>query len=88
MFQFSGLPPIAGFLIFNQEGCPIRKSADHRFLTPSRSLSQLSTSFIDSESQGIRRVLLITFISRVLFLLYVMLLVSSMSKNITRLTTS
>ena len=55
------LPNYLGFLIFNQEGCPIRKSPDQRLFAPSRSLSQLITSFIASESQGILHTLFVTF---------------------------
>ena len=44
-----------------QMGCPIRKSPDHGLFAPPRSLSQLITSFIASESQGIPRALLVTF---------------------------
>ena len=39
----------------------IRKSPDHRLFAPTRSLSQLITSFIASESQGIHRTLFVTF---------------------------
>ena len=42
-------------------GCPIRKSADLRIFAPPRSLSQLITSFIASESQGILHVPLSPF---------------------------
>lgn len=42
-------------------GCPIRKSSDQFLFANTRSLSQLITSFIASESQGIPRVLFITF---------------------------
>ena len=37
-------------------GCPIRKSTLHRIFAPKRGLSQLVTSFIASESQGILHV--------------------------------
>ena len=37
-------------------GCPIRTSADHRIFAPSRGFSQLVTSFVASESQGILHV--------------------------------
>ena len=43
-------------------GCPIRKSADQRLFAPSHSLSQLITSFIASESQGILRTPFLTFL--------------------------
>jgi hypothetical protein len=38
---------------FNGMGFPIRKSPDQRLFAPTRSLSQLITSFIASESLGI-----------------------------------
>ena len=44
-----------------QLGCPIRKSPDQRLFAPTRSLSQLITSFIASMSQGIRHAPLSTF---------------------------
>ena len=47
--------------IFNVAGCPIRKSTDRGMFAPPRSLSQLITSFIASESQGIRHTPLIAF---------------------------
>ncbi len=62
MFQFPGLPLIAEYANFIGVGCPIRKSADQRFFAPTRSLSQLSTSFVDSKSQGIHRMPLVTFV--------------------------
>ena len=40
---------------FRLLGCPIRKSPDQRSFAPTRSLSQLITSFIASESQGIHQ---------------------------------
>src|SRR5512138_4008580 len=57
--SFSRLP--GKFYCFTVKGCPIRKSPDRRLFAPTRSSSQLITSFIASESQGIRRTLLITF---------------------------
>ena len=62
MFQF----PALAFIIdewcpFRTPGCPIRKSADQWSFAPTRSLSQLITSFIASESQGIRHAPLLTF---------------------------
>ena len=58
MFQFSGFPLhhyefIMQWLESVQPGFPIRKSADHRICAPSRSLSQLVTSFFGSQCQGI-----------------------------------
>src|SRR5690606_24887203 len=49
--------------VFNMPGYPIRKSADQFVYANTRSLSQLITSFIASESQGIPRVPLLTFFS-------------------------
>ena len=47
-------------------GSPIRKSPDLRLFAPSRGLSQLVTSFVASESQGIPRTLFFDFlVSRV-----------------------
>ena len=48
-----GLRPVAGSL---PPGCPIRKSAHQRVFAPTRGLSQLVTSFVASESQGILHV--------------------------------
>ena len=48
------LPDKSGFLIFNQEGYPIRKSTPQRLFASQHSLSQLITSFIAVMSQGIR----------------------------------
>ena len=47
--------------IFNRLGFPIRKSADQFIFADPRGLSQLITSFIASESQGIPRVPFLTF---------------------------
>ena len=58
MFQFSGLSPIAGSMVFNHRGCPIRTSADQSSFATPRSLSQLTTSFVVSESLGIPHTLL------------------------------
>ena len=48
--------------VSNLAGCPIRKSADHVVCANPRSLSQLITSFIASESLGIHRLPLLTFL--------------------------
>ena len=62
MFQFPALASrCAGWCPFRTPGCPIRKSADQRSFAPPRSLSQLITSFIASESQGIRHVPFLAF---------------------------
>ena len=42
-------------------GCPIRKSAGQWVFAPLRGLSQLVTSFVASESQGIPHAPLVTF---------------------------
>ena len=63
MFQF---PALASCYVrchsFRMTGCPIRKSSDQRLFAPTRSLSQLITSFIASESQGIRHAPFFTFL--------------------------
>ena len=57
MFQFPGFAPrMARCREVVPAGCPIRKSAYHRIFAPPRGLSQLVTSFIASESQGILHV--------------------------------
>ena len=62
MFQFPALASIKdGWHSFRMPGCPIRKSLDQRLFAPTQSLSQLITSFIASESQGIRHAPLLTF---------------------------
>ena len=62
MFQFPALASCyARCHSFRMPGCPIRKSSDQRLFAPARSLSQLITSFIASESQGIRHAPLLTF---------------------------
>ena len=49
------------YVVFNNMGCPIRKSSDQCVCAASRSLSQLITSFVASQTQGIHRMLLVTF---------------------------
>ena len=62
-FSSLRLPPnLIGWDSFRIPGCPIRKSPDQRSFAPPRSLSQLITSFIASESQGIRHAPLLTFL--------------------------
>src|ERR1700756_615681 len=60
MFQFSRF---AHYMhpFFKWLGFPIRKSADQFIFADPRGLSQLITSFIASESQGIPRVPFLTF---------------------------
>ena len=61
MFQFSGFALLSEYYIFNVVGCPIRKFTDQFVFANPRNLSQLITSFIASESQGIPRVPFLTF---------------------------
>ena len=63
MFQFPGLAltTMRKWLFFKQPGCPIRKSSDQGLFAPTRSLSQLITSFIASVSLGIHHTPLLTF---------------------------
>ena len=64
MFQFPALAScLAGCHPFRMTGCPIRRSAGQWSFAPHRGFSQLITSFIASESQGIRHVPLLTFIT-------------------------
>ena len=63
MFQFTRFPPVSYVLAyrrlrFPQPGFPIQKSADQRSFAPPRSFSQLITSFIGSQCQGIHPTLL------------------------------
>ena len=57
-------PDRAGCHPFRMTGCPIRRSADQRSFAPPRGFSQLITSFIASESQGIRHAPLPTFLTQ------------------------
>ena len=62
MFQFSGFPlHDYGFIMqytkFVRVSFLIRRSTGHRIFAPYRRLSQLITSFIGSQCQGIRPVL-------------------------------
>ena len=83
MFQFPGFAPANdGYHAFNVVGFPIRTSADHIVFANPRSLSQLITSFIASESQGIRHTLLITFLLKFYKLdIYLSVFSFNMSKN-------
>ena len=63
MFQFPALASIIdGCYLFKVTGCPIRRFTDQRLFAPPRDLSQLITSFIASESQGIRHAPFFTFL--------------------------
>ena len=49
MFQFPAFALLTEkYLVFNQVGYPIRKCPDQRLFAPTRTLSQLTTSFIAS----------------------------------------
>ena len=79
-FSSAGLPPFRNSPC--GLGCPIRISADYRLFAPPRSFSQLITSFIASESQGILHTPLVTslvFFSLVFLLLYSCFVFSSLS---------
>ena len=66
MFQFTSCLHISLFIHdmlhtrLMYVGFPIRKSADRSVCATPRSLSQLITSFIDYQCQGIRPALLVT----------------------------
>jgi hypothetical protein len=60
MFQFGRFAHYVRH-VFNMPGFPIQKSADQFIFANPRGLSQLITSFIASESQGIPRILFLTF---------------------------
>ena len=58
MFQFRRFPAahygfMCGRCRSSAAGFPIQRSADHRIFAPTRGLSQLITSFIGSQCQGI-----------------------------------
>ena len=59
MFQFGGFA--LSCHAFSMAGSPIRKSPDQVIFADPQGLSQLITSFIASESQGIPRILFLTF---------------------------
>ena len=68
-FSSPGSPPdYSGYHVFNMVGCPIRISPDQRLFAPPRSFSQLVTSFFASESPGIRRAPLVTYLFTFLML--------------------
>ena len=69
MFQFPGFPSahygfMYGWLRCAQPGFPIQRSPDQWICAPPRSFSQLITSFIGSQCQGIRPVLFLAWPSR------------------------
>ena len=69
-FSSPGLPP-CGYYVFNIVGCPIRKSTDQIICADPRSLSQLITSFIASESLGIPHTPFSTFSYVLIFALLI-----------------
>src|SRR5690606_603559 len=71
------------YCIFNAVGCPIRTSADQSVFASPRSFSQLITSFIASESQGIPHTPLSTF--SVLLLLSLSLSLTSLLHHVKEL---
>ena len=62
MFQFPTFAFLTEWQAFNLPGCPIRKSRDQLLFAHPPRLSQLITSFIASESQGIRHAPLLSFL--------------------------
>ena len=71
MFQFPTFAHrSAVWYIFNVPGCPIRKSTDQIVCADPRSLSQLITSFVASESLGIHRLPLSVFAPKMLQVAY------------------
>ena len=65
MFQFTDFPSLwlfdssQDFRVLTLKGFPIRNSRDQRVLAPTPSLSQLYTSFIGCQYQGIHRKLFV-----------------------------
>ena len=65
MFQFPALASgFAGWYPFRIPGCPIRRSAGQGLFAPRRGFSQLITSFVASESQGIHQTPLLSSFPR------------------------
>ena len=63
MFQFPAFASDnVGWYPFKVPGCPIRRSAGQWLFAPDRGFSQLITSFIASESLGIRHAPFLTFV--------------------------
>ena len=61
MFQFPTFASLTGWQAFSLPGYPIRISRDQGLFAPPPGFSQLITSFVASESQGIHRLPLLTF---------------------------
>ena len=62
MFQFPAFAHSMVCRASSPAGCPIRIPADQRLFAPPRGFSQLITSFVASESQGIRHAPFVTFL--------------------------
>src|SRR5690554_3162377 len=83
MFQFGGFASIAGYLVFNQVGCPIQTFADQWLFAPPHNFSQLITSFVASESLGILHAPLLNFLlARSYCAIFFFFCVVSMSMNV------
>ena len=65
-FSSPGQPPF-GWYFFKIPGFPIRTFLDQQLFAPPQDFSQLVTSFIASESQGIHLTLLLTFLSNSIY---------------------
>ena len=76
MFQFPGF---ACRLVFNQPGFPIRTFTDQRLFATPRNFSQLTTSFVASESLGIPRMPLFCFLQNNKHIVYRLFISSLMS---------
>lgn len=71
-----------GYMRSSHVGFPIQKSPDHRIFAPPRSLSQLITSFIGSQCQGIRPALFLLGLSDIIALISDGLLVCCFSTSL------
>jgi hypothetical protein len=74
MFQFSGFAPriTTGTRSSSWWVAPFGNQRIYRIFAPPRCLSQLVTSFIASESQGIHHALLFTFLSNQILLTFML----------------
>ena len=63
MFQFPTFAHLSMWPVFHRPGCPIRISRRQGLFAPQPGFSQLITSFIASESQGIHRLPFFYFLS-------------------------
>lgn len=67
-FYFVPCVPLSGAMVLPIAGCPIRRSGPQRLFAPPPGLSQLTTSFIHSNCQGIHQGPLLTCIPTTFFL--------------------